>query len=93
MHFSNNKFIQAYLNTSIVTDLNVLNEGSTSYNNTSTFVSTNKRQLRGQWPVAVNRVEVCVAHTGVFDVNENLVGARLLNWNLLVYNSWVELAW
>jgi hypothetical protein len=33
-----------------------------------------------------------VADTGVLDVDENFVWAGLLNWDLLVDNSWSHLA-
>jgi hypothetical protein len=31
-----------------------------------------------------------VTDTGVFDVDENLIWARLLNWNFLVDDSWAK---
>jgi hypothetical protein len=78
---------KAYLNTSIITDFDVLDERSTSYNNTSTFMSTDKWKLGWQWPVTVHSVQVCVANAGVFDVDENFVRAWLLNGDPLVDNS------
>jgi hypothetical protein len=70
--------------------LDVFDERSASYNNTSTFVSADKGEFSCQWPITVHCVEICVTDTGVFDVDENLIWAWLLNWNFLVDNSWAE---
>jgi hypothetical protein len=68
----------------MVTNLDVLDQLSSCNDNTGTLVATNKRQLGGQWPVTVHGVQISVAHTGVLDVDKNLIWAWLLNWNLLV---------
>lgn len=80
-----------YLNTSIVTNLNVLDELSPSYNNTGTLMSADQWELCWQWPVTVDSVEICVADTRVFDVDENLIWAGLCNWDLLVDDSYRQL--
>jgi len=50
-------------------------------------VASNKRELGRQWPVTIDGVEIRVADTGVLDVDENLIRAWLLNWDLLIDNS------
>jgi hypothetical protein len=79
--------LDVYLNSTIITNLDVLHEFTSGYDNTSTFVSTNQWELRCQWPVAVDGVEIGVADTRVLDVDENLIWAGLLNWDLLVDDS------
>jgi len=75
----------------MITDLDVLDEFTPSYDNTSTLVSTDQWELRRQWPVTVDGVEICVADAGVLDVDENLIWAGLCNWDLLVDDSYGEL--
>ena len=40
-----------------------------------------------QRPVTIDGVEICVADTRVLDVDENLIRAWLLDWNLLVLDG------
>ena len=81
------KTASTHLHTRVISNFDVFDERSTSHNHTSTFVSTDEGKFSCQWPVTVNCVEICVTDTGVFDVDENFVWSRLLDWNLLVYNS------
>jgi len=74
------------LDTSIVTDLNVLHEVTLGNNDAGTLVATDERKLGRKRPVAVHGVQVGVADTRVLDVDEDLIGTGLLNGNLLVLN-------
>lgn len=47
-------------------------------------MATNKGQLCGKWPVTVDGVEVCVADTGVLDVQEDFIRTWLGDGDLLV---------
>jgi hypothetical protein len=73
-----------YLYTSILADLDIVNEIAFSYNNTSTFVTTNERKLGCQWPISIDSVEIGVADTRVLDVDQNLVWTWFLDWDLLI---------
>jgi hypothetical protein len=73
-----------HLNTSIVTDLNILNERSECNNDTRTFVPADKWQLGCQRPVTVHSMEISVADTRVLDVDENFIWTWFLDWDLLV---------
>jgi hypothetical protein len=73
-----------YLHTSIVAKCNILNKGSESNYYTSTLVSAHKRELCCQWPITIYGMEIGMAYSGVLDVDENLIRARLLDWDLLV---------
>jgi hypothetical protein len=75
----------------MITNLNVVDKGTASYNNASTFVSTDQWELCWQWPVSVDGVEISVADTRVLDVNENFIWARLLDWDPLIDNSYQKL--
>jgi hypothetical protein len=77
----------AYFDSAMIANFDVLHKFTHSYNDTSTFVTTNQRELCCQWPVSVNGVEISVADTRVLDMNENFIWAGLLDWDLLVYNS------
>lgn len=55
--------------------------------NTSQQASREKHWHTNQRPVAIDGVEISVADTRVLDVDQNLVGARLLDWNLLVLDG------
>jgi hypothetical protein len=68
----------------MVTNIDFGDELTTSNNDTSTFVTTNQRKFGWQGPVAVQCVEICVADTSVLDVDEDLIGSRLGDRNLLV---------
>lgn len=72
----------------MITNLNIFDQITSSNNDTGTLVSTNKWKLGCQWPVTVYGVQISVADTGELDVDENLIWARLLNWDLLVDDSW-----
>jgi hypothetical protein len=76
--------IHTYLDADMVTNIDFSDEFTTSNNDTSTLVTTNKRKFGWQGPVAVQCVEICVADTGVLDIDENLIGSRLGDGNLLV---------
>lgn len=73
-----------YLDTNVVTNIDLADEFTTSNDDTSTLVTSNKRKLGWEGPVTVQCVEICVADTGVLDIDENLVGTRLGDGNLLV---------
>lgn len=68
----------------MVTNIDLADEFTTSNDDTSTLVATNKRKLGWQGPVTVQGVKICVADTGVLDVDENLIRTRLGDGNLLV---------
>jgi hypothetical protein len=75
----------------MITNFNIVDKGTAGYNNASTFVSTNQWELGWQGPVSVDSVEISVTDTRVLDVNENLVWAGLLHWDLLVDDSYGKL--
>jgi hypothetical protein len=75
----------------MITNLNVLDEFTSGYDDTSTFVSTDQREFCCQWPVTVDSVEISVADTRVLNVDENFIWAGLCNWDLLVDDSYEEL--
>jgi hypothetical protein len=77
----------AYLYTSIITNLDILNKRSESHDDTSTFMPTDERELGVQRPVTHHGVEIGVADTRVLDVDENLIWTGLLDWNLLVHDG------
>ena len=81
----------AYLDTDVVTELDVLDKGPALHNNTSTFVSTDKGELDGQRPVTVHGMEIGVADTRELDVNQNFIWANFWNWDLLIDTGWVML--
>ena len=80
------------LYTGVVANFDVLDEGTSCHDDTSTFVSTHERKLGCQWPIAVHSVEICVADTRELNVDKYLIWAWLLDGDLLVLNSWKELA-
>lgn len=71
----------------MVSNLNIGNQFAFRYNDASTFVATDERELGSQWPVTIDCVKICVADARVFDVDKNLIWAWLLDWDSLVYNS------
>lgn len=75
----------------MIANLNIVDEGTAGYNNASTFVSTDQWELPLQWPVSVDGVEISVTDTRVLDVDENLIWARFLHWDLLVDDSYRKL--
>jgi hypothetical protein len=79
------------LYTGVVANFDVLDEGTSCHNDTSTFVSTHERKLGGQWPIAVHSVEICVADTRELDVDKYLIWAWLLDRDLLVLDGCKEL--
>jgi hypothetical protein len=78
------EMMHTYLDANVVTNIDFSDEFTTSNNDTSTFVTTNKRKFGWQGPVAVQCVEICVADTGVLYVDEDFIRCRLGNGNLLV---------
>jgi hypothetical protein len=76
--------VYKYLDTNVVTNIDLADELTTSNNDTSTLVTANKRKFGWQGPVTVQCVKICVADTGVLDVDEDLVRTRLGNGDLLV---------
>lgn len=68
----------------MVANLDVLDELSLGNNDTSTLVASYQRKLGRERPVTVDGVEVRVADTRVLDVDQDLVWAWLLDWDLLV---------
>ena len=75
----------------MVANIDLADEFTTSDDDTSTIVATNKRKLGWEGPVTVQCVEICVADTGVLDVDENLIRTRLGNGNLLVLKGTTSL--
>jgi len=67
------------LNTGMVTDLNILDQFAAGNDDTSSFVSTDEGELCGKRPVTVDSVEISMADTGVFDVDEDFIWAWLGN--------------
>lgn len=75
---------RAYLDTSMVTNLDIVNKITLGNDNTCTFVATDKGKLGCKRPVAIDGVQVGVTDTGVLDVDENFVRTGLLDRDLLV---------
>jgi hypothetical protein len=61
------------------------------YHNTGTLMTANQWQLRGDWPVAIDRVEIGVADAWVLDVDKNLTRTWLGHWDLLVLHGAADL--
>lgn len=72
------------LDTGVVANLDIFDEVAYCDNNTCTLVTTDKRKLGWQWPVAVDGVQVSVADARVLDIDEDLIWTWLLDWDLLV---------
>ncbi|KAI4174395.1 MAG: hypothetical protein LQ343_002330 [Gyalolechia ehrenbergii] len=51
------------------------------YDDTGTFVAANEGKLGGYWSISVDSVEISMADSGVFDVNENFIWAGLGDCN------------
>jgi hypothetical protein len=75
------------LDTDLLANLDILDKLAAGDDNTGTLVATNKGQLGVEGPVTLPGVEISVADTGELDVDEDLIGARLLNRNLLVLDG------
>lgn len=75
------------LDADLVTLLEVLDELAAGDDNTSTLVATDEGHLDGQGPVTLHGVQVGVAHTRELDVDQDLIGARLWDRDLLVLKS------
>ena len=71
-----------YLDTSMVTNLHVLDELASCYDNTRTFVTADEGQLSRDRPVPIDSVKICMTNARVFDVDKNLIWAGLLDCGL-----------
>lgn len=69
---------------SVVTNLELMDQGSLGHNHSGAFVSSNKRHLDRDGPVAHHSVQVSVANTRVANFDQDLVWARLGNGDLFV---------
>lgn len=58
----------AHLDTGVVTDFDIFDELTPSDYDTSTLVTSNKRKLGCQWPVAMEGVKVGMTYTRELDV-------------------------
>jgi hypothetical protein len=67
------------------------NEFTSCNHNTGTFVTTDKGKLGWDGPVTINGMEIGVADTRVFNVDEDFLRARLCNWDLLVLKRATDL--
>jgi hypothetical protein len=72
------------LDTDVVTNIDLADKLTACNNDTRTFVAANKRKLGWKGPVAVQGVEIGVTDTSVLDIDEDLIGTRLGNGDLLV---------
>jgi hypothetical protein len=75
------------LDTDLLANLDILDKLAAGDDNTGTLVATNKGQLGVEGPVTLPGVEVSVADTGELDIDEDLIGTRLLDRNLLVLDG------
>jgi hypothetical protein len=75
------------LDTDLLANLDVLDKLAAGDDDTGTLVATNKGQLGVEGPVTLPGVEISVADTGELDVDEDLIGTRLLDGNLLVLDG------
>lgn len=78
------------LDAGVVANLNVLDELAAGNDDTSTFVAADEGQLGVEGPVAHHGVEIGVADARVLDVDEDLIGTRLLDGDPLVDDGWRE---
>ena len=62
----------------MVTNLDVLDELATCYDDAGALVAADERELGCKGPVTHDGVEVCVAYSGVFDVDQNLCVDQLI---------------
>ena len=58
-----------YLNTSVIAYLNIFNQFTSRYHNSSTLVASNKGKLSRDGPVAIDSMQIGVADAGVFNVD------------------------
>lgn len=72
------------LDAGVFSNLDVFYQFTASYDDTGTFVAADEREFGGDRPVSIDGVEVGVADAGVFNVDEDFIGAGLGDWNLLV---------
>ena len=72
------------LHTSVVANFNILDKATPRHHDSSTLVATHKGKFGRERPVAFQGVKVSVADTGVFDIDEDLIWAWLLDRDLLV---------
>jgi len=73
-----------YFDTSVVTNLNVIHKVTLGHDDAGTLVTTDERKLGWKRPVTIDGMQVGVADTRVLDVDEDLIWAWLLDWDLLV---------
>jgi len=74
------------LYTGVITNLNILDKLTLSNYHAGTFMTANERQLGIEWPITVNSMEISVADARKLDVDKNLIWARLLDWDLLIFD-------
>jgi len=74
-----------YLDTGMISNLDIRGQIAFCYNDTGALVASDERKLGCEWPVTVDGVEIGVADPGVFDIDEDLVWAWLLNWIAVRY--------
>lgn len=72
----------------MVTNFYILNQFTLRYNDPSTFVTSNQRELWWQWPVPIDGMEISVANAGIFNIDQNFIGAWLLNWDTVSCLVW-----
>ena len=66
--------------------LDVMDQITLGYNNTSSLVASHKGKFGWQRPVTVYGVQVCVAHTGILDVDKDFVWTWLLDVDFFVFH-------
>jgi hypothetical protein len=71
------------LDTGAVADVNLGDELTLGYDDTGTFVATDEGKLSIEGPVTLHGMEIGMADTRVLDVDEDLIGAGLLDGDLL----------
>lgn len=70
--------------TSVVSNFKLIDEFTRGDDHASSFMSAHERKLQIEGPVTLHGVQVGVANSGIPDLDQNLVRARLCNGDLLV---------
>lgn len=67
----------------MVAYLDILDECPAGHNNSGPFMAADEREFGLDGPVTVDGMQIRVADTTVLDIDQNFVGSRYRNWNLL----------
>lgn len=81
---SETRSIQPF-DTGVIPDFDALGQLTFCNDDAGAFMAAHEWVgLEWEWPVAIQSVQVSVADTAVFDIDEDFIGARLWDWDLFV---------